>query len=142
MEGKPLPDEDNDPDWGSCSLLEKEICRIYSHRPFGCRALLSSQDCKRTGYAQIPPFVLTVNNIFVQYIESLDQGGFTGNLVDVLYGILSGQDFGKSGKPANGESKRFVRNERISVLMVPPEHHERVKPLLQQLNQIASIPEG
>lgn len=89
MKGEEIRDEENDPSWGKCPLLtEEQACPIYEKRPFGCRALLSEMSCSETGYAQIPPLILTINNIFMQYIEHLDAEGFSGNFTDMIISCM------------------------------------------------------
>ncbi len=89
MEGKDTPEEENDPAWGQCPLLVDDMCSSYDFRPFGCRALISQVKCREKGYAQIPPIALTINNLFLQYIEHVDENGFFGNLSDMLPLTLS-----------------------------------------------------
>ncbi len=139
-QGQEPPDEENDPTWGSCPLIENEHCTVYGSRPFGCRNLVSEVDCRTSGFAQVPPAVLTINNIFQQYIEHLDQGGVYGNLSDMLKML--------STKPESEDERAFLtkrqgktgflRNERIFVLMVPPEHRKRVEKIVGKLNAICS----
>lgn len=136
-QGKPIPEEENDPEWGSCFLLENDICSMYPNRPFGCRALLSTHDCKKKGFAQVPPYLLTLNNIMLQYIEHLDKGGFSGNLADMLNYLIKPDPI-KENQPADCRlpSRFFLRNEAISVLMAPPEHRSRIRVLIDTLNDI------
>ncbi len=135
MEDKEIPEEENDPSWGKCPLLENDLCSVYEVRPFGCRALMSQVYCSEKGYAQVPPIVLTLNNLFLQAIEHVDENGFSGNLSDLLTLVLSDNEFvnfsDPSGIPYDG---RFVSNEKIPVLMIPPEHRERVRPILEKLS--------
>nr|NJM04649.1 hypothetical protein [Desulfobacula sp.] len=83
MEDREVPEEENDPAFGVCPLLEDDLCTVYEARPFGCRALLSEAHCGREGFARVPPLVLTLNTLFLQVIEHLDQDGFSGNLSDM-----------------------------------------------------------
>jgi len=140
MEGKTIPDEVNDPSWGQCSLLDAQVCSCYEQRPFGCRALLSSADCKTQGYADLPPYLLTLNNLFLQYIEHLDQDGFSGNLSDMLTLFLTGRDQEEDVEqicsPMQSTDSRFIRNETVKVLMVPPEHQQKIRPIIERLNTI------
>lgn len=134
-QGKTIPEEDNDPSWGRCPILEDDMCGLYHTRPFGCRALMSQVSCEKNGYAQVPPIVLSINNLFVQYIEHLDAKGFSGNLSDMLTVFLPvGRAGPCPGSPGNTNDARFVFNEKITVLMVPPEHRQKLGPLLGQLS--------
>jgi hypothetical protein len=132
MEGADLPEEENDPLWGKCPLLEDDLCTVYDVRPFGCRALISQTNCRDTGCAQMPPWALTVNNVFLQAIEHLDQRGYSGNLSDMLLASLPGNDT----KPA----PLFIKNEPIRCLMIPPEHLERMGPLVKNLSEVLNAP--
>lgn len=129
MEGKDIPEEENSPLAGPCPLLENHLCTIYEARPFGCRALISKASCQEQGYASVSPRVLTLNTIFLQTIEHLDQTGITGNLSDMLLSNLL------PNPPEHGK-KLFIPNEPIAMLMVPPEHQEGLKPLIRRLSYI------
>jgi len=137
MRGETVPQENSDPQWGRCPFLDKEACTIYPVRPFGCRAMMSEKDCSRTGYATMDEFTLTVNNIFLQTIEHLDQDGFSGNLSDIIAFLNSPATFEAYlrtdlERPANG----LIRNHPIQILMIPPEHREQADPLLRSLGFI------
>ncbi len=136
-QGKEIPEEENDPSWGKCPLLVDDMCSIYDARPFGCRALMSQVQCSRKGYAQIPPIVLTINNIILQYIEQLDKKGGSANLSDMLTLFLSDPPIKTiSDRQKESHDGRFLLNEKIFVLMVPPEHREKVRPLLERLSRL------
>lgn len=128
-----LPDEENDPSWGACPLLVEDICSVYDVRPFGCRALMSQVNCRQKGYAQVPPQVVTLNHLFLQSIEMMDETGFFGNLSDMVTLFLTADDLaGGLGQAAKDD--RFLVNEKISVLMVPTGHRQAVGPVLAQLS--------
>ncbi|MFO7988913.1 MAG: YkgJ family cysteine cluster protein [Thermodesulfobacteriota bacterium] len=138
MEDADLPEEENDPAWGKCPLLENDLCTIYDVRPFGCRAMVSESYCRDTGSAQMPSWVLTVNNLFLQAIEHLDQDGYFGNLSDMLLLTLSenavtGQEHQNHGRKNRG---LFVKNEPINCLMIPPEHRAQMAPVVRNLSQL------
>lgn len=135
--GREIPDEEIDPAWGVCPLLKTDICPVYDARPFGCRCLISEDDCAKTGYARIDPYILTINDIFLQHIEHLDHQGMTGNLSDILLFIESGK---KKGCSTNGVSvpDTLIRNHQLRMLMIPPEYRNRVKPILESLKKIMS----
>lgn len=123
------PEEENSPG-GRCPLLSGGQCTIYRARPFGCRNMMSEIDCKDSGYARIPPLALTINTIFLQYIEHLDCNGVTGNFADMLWHFLGMPE--KQG----GRGSRLINNHRIPVLMVPPEHRSQVSELVGNLSFI------
>lgn len=151
-EGGP-PQEENNPDWGQCPILEADLCTLYPVRPFGCRSMMSQVYCRNTGYAQVPPLALTQTHIFLQYIEHLDFQGFSGNLADMLAFYLDKRnlDLSGGGNPApglpnpvpgylsfeimkrSGKTETFIQNMKIQGLMVPPEHRAAVSPLLKQI---------
>jgi hypothetical protein len=128
MEDGDPPDED-DPDPGKpCPLLLNHECPVYTSRPFACRCMVSESVCTRTEPAEVPPFVLTVNTVFMQVIENLDCRGFSGNLSHMLPALsrglaVQGQD------PSDG----LIPNRRSGVLMVPPEHRDRLRPILEAM---------
>ncbi|SDU05284.1 hypothetical protein [Desulfobacula phenolica] len=137
VEGKEVPEEENDPSWGKCPLLADDLCVLYEVRPFGCRALMSQVHCSEKGYAQVPPIVLTFNTLFSQVIEHVDENGFFGNLSDMLTLFLSDNTFMRFSDPAGiPDDGRFVFNEKIPVLMIPLEHRERVKSFWKKLSSL------
>lgn len=154
MSGRETPDEENKPDWGRCPFVEADICTIYRVRPFGCRSMISQIHCRDTGYAQVPPLALTINHIFLQYIEHLDLEGFSGNLSDMLSLFLAnsfqqmtlpkgldtvhGNPFFVGGEPLSPQG--FIQNSKIHGLMVPPEHRDAVAPLLKQIAALTKTP--
>ena len=137
MQGKEPPEETCDPAWGPCPLLKDDECPFYRVRPFGCRCMLSKQNCQETGFAEMDSLVLTVNNVFLQYIEHIDARGFSGNLTDVLYFMASQENRRQyrtnhlQNTPAN-----LIANQPIKVLMIPPEHRAEIQPILTALQSI------
>lgn len=136
VEGKEIPEEENDPNWGACPLLVDNVCTIYDVRPFACRALLSSINCKDKGHAQVSEFLLTLNNLFLQYIEQLDLDGYFGNLSDMITHLMSEQSYSGSKQHICTNNNPFVFNEPVKVLMVPPEHREEARPMIEKLSRI------
>jgi hypothetical protein len=115
---------------GRCPLLRTRRCRAYFVRPFHCRAMVSRTPCKEGDAAEMTPFMVTVNTVFLQVIEHMDAGGYSGYMVDVLrYLFLS--------KPGE-DPKTFglVPNRPLTVLMIPPEDRARMAPILSALQQI------
>ena len=138
MEDADLPEEENDPAWGKCPLLKNDLCTIYDVRPFGCRAMVSETDCRDTGCAQMPSWVLTMNNVFLQAIEHLDWNGYSGNLSDMLHLALSDNDVNNQDMQNHNLKNNglFVKNEPIKSLMIPPEHRERMAPIVRDLSDL------
>jgi hypothetical protein len=135
MRGRELPEELNDPAAGGCPLMDGDICPIYDVRPFGCRAMLSTAVCDLAAEACMPPLVLTINNIIMQYIEALDQPGASGNLIDLLF-FFSDPAACRAyeNRLANSWSQPLLANQSMPVLMIPSEHRGAVQPLLRSLS--------
>ena len=132
-----VPQEDTTGQWQDCSLLNDSLCTIDDQRPFGCRCFVSQKNCEQTGYADIDDFTASVNTVFLQVIEHLDAKGCSGNLIDVLR--LMASDDGRRGYQRgelNCEENGLIVNWELKVLMIPPEHRERIEPILQQLRNI------
>ncbi len=146
MAGDDLPDEENDPDWGACPLLEDGRCSIYEVRPLGCRVMMSETQCRQKGFARMPPFALTLANVLGQILEQEDRHGFTGNFSDVLAAYASAW---QAGKGLGGEAlyltldniresdrnKILLGNHPVPALMIPPEHRERALPLISEIRE-------
>lgn len=136
MEERELPEEEN-MSGGKCPLLTDKECSVYEYRPFGCRCFISTVNCAKSGSAVVDDFVVTVNNIFMQVIEHVDSGRFSGNLSDVL-GFLESDENREnlsSGKIRNPPSG-LIKNHPLKILMIPPEHREQVKPILDTLKKL------
>jgi Fe-S-cluster containining protein len=132
-----VPQEDTTDQWQDCSLLNDSLCSIYDLRPFGCRCFVSRQNCGETGYADIDDFTASVNTVFLQVIEHLDAEGCSGNLIDVLQFMASRdqRQVYERGE-LNCEHNGLIVNWELKVLMIPPEHREKIEPILQQLREI------
>lgn len=138
--GEDPPEEENDPDWGACPVLEDDICPLYAIRPFGCRCMVSREDCRQIGYAEVDPLVLTVNDIFLQHIEHIDAKGYSGNFTDVLRFLnqpeaAASYQQGQLGTPPDG----LLANQPLFTLMIPPEHREAVAPILKAIREIRPV---
>jgi Fe-S-cluster containining protein len=121
----------------SCPALKDNLCPIYEVRPFGCRCFISKHDCSKAGYAEVDPFVMTLNTLFMQFVEHIDFMGFSGNFADVLLLMASkeNRDHYKMNILKHPGAD-FVSNFKIKILMVPPEHRMKVKPVLEALLSI------
>jgi Fe-S-cluster containining protein len=137
VRGESVPEEINDPEWGRCPLLMDNQCPVYDARPFACRCMVSEEKCIRGGYALMPPFTLAVNRVMMQYIEHVDQSGFTGNLIDVLDYMRSPDNRRqyREGGVMNLDGCRLIRNHPAGRLLVEPEYRERIAPVLAALNK-------
>ncbi len=138
LDGRDIPEEVNDPGWGVCSILKEDLCPVYAQRPFGCRCMMSTGSCDESGFADMDSFSVTVSHVFIQYIEHLDGTGVLGNFNTVM-GLLSKRkeialyrDQGVKGLKTPG----LLPNQRMRLLLVPPEHQTKIRPLLNSIQQI------
>ncbi len=135
--GDDPPEEDNDPAWGRCPFLTGEDCPIYPIRPFGCRCMTSTRVCEDAGHARMDSFTMTVNNLFMQYIEHIDADGCTGSLLDVAPALSSATRLRqyRENKLMCAEHG-LLSNQPIPVLMIPPEHRAKIQPILEAIQGI------
>ncbi len=137
IRGKDFVKEENDYVDGSCPLLKDRLCPVYQVRPFGCRCFISKHDCRDKGYAEVDSLVLTVNNLFLQFIEHVDSRGFSGNLIDVLKFMATKKNrHNYKRNTLNNSDIGLIPNLKITVLMIPPEHRVKIKPILNDLQSI------
>jgi Fe-S-cluster containining protein len=135
-QGQDPPEETGNTAGGPCPFLKDNECSIYPVRPFGCRCMVSKQNCQETGYADMDPWVLSVNNVFLQYIEHVDQYGFSGNLTDVLIFMAAKENRRRYSSNELFNLPAFlIANRPISILMIPPEHRQKIEPILKALSQ-------
>ena len=137
MKGEDPPEEEKTYSKESCPVLKDDLCPIYEVRPFGCRCFISTHDCSKAGYAEVDPFDMTVSTLFMQFVEHVDFMGFSGNFADILLLMASkeNRDHYKMNI-LNHRGADLIPNLKIKVLMVPPEHRMKVKPLLDALLSI------
>ena len=135
MEGRDTDEEENDPSWGTCPLLEDGICTIYPVRPLGCRVMMSTTPCRQTGQADMPFLALTITTIFMQFVEHLDAGGVYGNFLDLLE-HAENNILDCNGLPGKGNISGITPNLKIPALMIPPEHVEKTRNLVQSIGSI------
>ncbi len=137
-DGIDAPQDNVGPHLSACAILSEHLCPIYGLRPFGCRCLVSRHNCGDTGYAEIDDFVLSVNTVFLQTIEHVDAGGCSGNLVDILWTLADGkkrEDY--HNLALHCSANRLIPNQQLEVMMIPPEHREKMEPILKKLRQIS-----
>jgi hypothetical protein len=135
LSGEEPPEETIDPFWGSCPLLTDNTCTVYDIRPFGCRCMVSKQRCAETGVAEIDDFTITVNDVFLQYIEHIDQNGSSGNLSDVLAHVIHNET-ADTGSQIALRQTTLVTNSPLHALLIPPEHRKNIEPILAALRAI------
>ena len=82
-------------------------------------------------------FVTTVNTVFLQVIEHLDWQGFSGNLTDILR-CLAIEENKRAYRAASLASLKWslIPNQKMKVLMIPPEHREPIEPMVRALRSI------
>ncbi|MBT8352258.1 MAG: hypothetical protein KJO26_13635 [Deltaproteobacteria bacterium] len=138
LQGKDTHVDESHARWGECPLLISGECSIYQVRPFGCRCFVSKIKCKEDGCAEVSPFVFTVNSLFLQYIEHVDQDGCFGNLTDILL-FMQNEENRKLFE--NGiitcKNAWMIPNKPAKVLVIPPEHKSRIEPILKVLQNSA-----
>ncbi|MFO7963137.1 MAG: YkgJ family cysteine cluster protein [Desulfobacterales bacterium] len=135
--GEDPPDEGTITPGAPCPFLSDDLCMIYPARPFGCRCFFSRQDCRKTGFADIDPYVVTVNTVFLQLIEHIDTGGLFGNLSDMMTHLASAHNRHVNAMAHDLKPGGFlITNRPIPVLLVPPEHRGRIESMLSRLRNI------
>ncbi|MGD8368953.1 MAG: YkgJ family cysteine cluster protein [Desulfobacterales bacterium] len=137
LRGEEAPAEEMAETLGTCPLLEADRCAIYPVRPLACRTMVSRIDCAASGFADMDDFSVTVSTVLMQYVEHIDADGCSGNFADVLLCLSSpaNRTFYRQGAlscPENG----LIKNRPIPALMIPPEHRERIRPLLETISKI------
>jgi Fe-S-cluster containining protein len=146
LRGEDPPEEETGGAGGICQFLQDSQCTIYEARPFGCRCFFSTVPCSRNACALVDPFLLTINTLFLQCIEHVDQGGLFGNMHDVLAflasvtgrtsaGACAGLHGMEAAKSADNAGS-LPRNKPIPALMVPPEDRDKADPVVRRLKGI------
>jgi len=135
MEGRDTDEEDNDPTWGTCPLLEDGMCTIYPVRPLGCRVMMSTTPCRQTGQGDMPDLALTITTVFMQFVEHLDAGGVYGSFLDLL-GHAGISAVGDNGLSEKDKILGTAQNLKIPALMIPPEHIDKTRDLVQSLGRM------
>ena len=134
--GKEVPEDESDPAWGPCPVLEAEACPLYSVRPMACRSLVSRADCAVNGFADMDELLLTVNTVFAQYVEHIDGAGLTGNFIDMMLFMAEPGNAEAFAEGTLEERPPLILNHPMKALMVPPEHRRQMEPVIERLRQI------
>jgi hypothetical protein len=137
MHDRQLPEEEIQLMGGPCPLLKKDQCPLYGVRPFGCRSMVSRRNCHETGFAEMDAFVITLNTVFLQVIEHLDWQGCSGNLTDILR-FLAIEENRSAYRAGSLECLKWalIPNQKMKVLMIPPEQRKKIEPIVQTLHSI------
>ncbi len=139
IEDREPPEETQPEDIIACPLLADRSCPYYHRRPFGCRCFVSRQRCGDHGYADVDDWVITANTVFLQTIENLDRPGCFGNFSDVLLALGDGYMNTKGVQPPPAcEAAGLLANQPTTALMIPPEHREKIQPLLKDIRALAA----
>ena len=123
-------------DFTPCPFLNIGICTIYPARPFGCRAFVSTINCDDSGSAEIAPLVLTINTIFTQIIEHLDQNNLWGKTLDILavnkaaYPLNIAKN--RDGNSQNAPEPRLRRAKPMPGLLVSKNEIKPVETILKR----------
>ena len=136
MRGEEPPEEDIDQSLKACPLLEDGECSVYDERPFECRSFISTKNCSENGYADIDNFSMTVNTVFKQYIEHIDENGFSGNLSDVFLFLDSRMSNSAPDQNITLEDHQLIKNQKMNVLMVEPEHQAKIQDIIDEIRAI------
>ncbi len=111
-----------------CFFLRDRLCSIYPVRPFACRSFGSTVDCAREGTAEAPEWLVTLNTVVNQLLESLDRSGRWGNLADILaYLAPSGRE--RISPPDD----RLLANRPAPGLLVLPAERARLNRFLSRV---------
>ncbi|GAB4346887.1 MAG: hypothetical protein Kow0099_28540 [Candidatus Abyssubacteria bacterium] len=102
-----------------------------------CRILCSSVRCSQTGYAQMPPQLLSFSTVCQQLVEHLDRRGCSGYLIHVVP-LFSDQGLHEAYRrlrpfPEHAPSRP---NRPNPGLLVPPEHQSQIQVWLQRLLEL------
>ena len=137
--GKNPPEEEFDPAWRPCPLLSAGRCLIYDVRPFGCRCMVSKTVCRKGGHADMEAYLLSINTVFMQFVEHTDAGGRSGNFIDLLL-FMSSRDRQRAYKKygRRGSRRAFVANRPIEMILLEPQYRSRALPILNRLQDICS----
>lgn len=128
------PEEENDPSWGVCPILKNSRCPIYERRPMGCRIMVSEVQCHDSSGALMAEKFIIIGQLFLQYVEHLDQNGHYGNLIDIL--LLLESRMGKNSGRQQDQLSPVLKNSPASYLLIPPEYQAEIWPLLMDLKKI------
>ncbi|MBN1841914.1 MAG: YkgJ family cysteine cluster protein [Deltaproteobacteria bacterium] len=146
LRGEDPPEEsDNDSLGVACKFLLHDECLIYGQRPFGCRCFFSARQCAKEASAVVDPFLITVNTVFLQFIEHIDQGGLFGNMNDVLMFLEQHKHYETQMASDNTDdtidiydSPGLAQNKSIPALLIPPKHRERLQPIFKKLTELVN----
>lgn len=126
LNGREIPEHDDARHFTPCFFLENDLCTIYPARPFGCRSFFSLKPCAENGSSEMRPVQVTLNTVFMQIIEHLDQGRPWGRMAAVLLSLCA-----PSGKPL----PNLQPAEPLPGFLVPPDEEQEITPYIDSLFQ-------
>ena len=137
IEGKDV-DSGTHHNLSTCPFLEKNLCRIYPVRPFGCRLFVSEKTCSAEQPALVPDHYFEAATAVTQLIEHLGQKEYWGNMLDVLPALLDISEFREIADQLNSSLIIHARLQTLTAKPLPgfllsEEHTEKVTPLLQSI---------
>ena len=130
-------EEDPMPSLGlPCPLLADERCVCYEARPLMCRMMFSSTRCERTGQAEMPPLLLSLNTVCLQLVEHLDQRGCSGYMLHLLPRFFD-PNFVEACKAGSAQfdTARTRPNRPNPGFLLPPEDRKQIQSWLQNLHE-------
>ncbi len=138
IHGEDLPEESCDPAWTPCPLLDEGSCTVYTFRPLACRAMVSKSVCGSSGEADMDDVLFTLNNVFMQVLEHMDQGGAYANMMDMLLHLSEGErlEHYKIQGVHKDLPPEFLLNRTLMFLMIPPDHRAMMKPVIEALQAL------
>ena len=125
-------EEEGSWNFSTCMFLRDGSCSIYEVRPFSCRCLLSRTPCSEQGYAVMDPVTITLNTVFQQLIEHIDQGGYWGNMVHVVGSLLMDTDLDCQQQEKQCFSK-LLPCSPLPGFVITPEEQLEVKRVVSRL---------
>lgn len=137
LEGKDA-DPDDHHNLSTCPFLEKDLCKIYPVRPFGCRLFISQKTCSSIQPALVPDSYFEAATAVNQLIEHLGQKEYWGNMLDVLPALLDISEFQEIADHLNSSQIMLARMQTLTAKPLPgfllsEEHASTVSPLLQTI---------
>ena len=82
------------------------------------------------------PSLVTINNIFLQYVEHIDHRGMTGNLTDMLLFLDTLAVPWDTVSPDAATHAGLIPNMPIPAFVISSEHQAVVAPIMNKLNTI------
>ncbi len=115
-----------------CPFLKAGSCTIYQVRPFMCRGFISLTSCRKKGFAEVPPQVVTLNTVMQQVIEHLAVGRSWGLMTDVINVLRD-----DSGQTNRGREKAEVLTcEEIPGFIIVDHEMAQIKKYLRNIHRV------